>query len=168
MSAQRLLVALIILIVCCATSAKLGWNYRDGEVVQQVLEAVKEQQEKFDAAQLRADGLELQLSALRTARLTNDRIITKEVARYVEVTPADQRCTLPGTWRVRHDAAATGIPTDAGAGSLAFGADAAVEDAAAIETVADNYAIARECADKLEGWKRRYRTVELGEQEPPK
>ena len=96
----------------------------------------------------------------RTAQAPKDRLITKEITRYVDVTPAHQRCTLPGTWRVRHDAAATGMPTDAGAGSLAIGAGDDVEDATALDTVGENYAVARDCLAKLTGWQRRYRTLE--------
>lgn len=108
-----------------------------------------------------ADELAADNAAVRAEKAPREKLITKEITRYVEVTPPAQRCTLPGTWRVRHDAAATGLPTAAAeAGPMAAGTDAPVEDAAAIETVAENYAIARECADKLAGWKTRYRRLE--------
>lgn len=159
-SAQRLLILLVAWLSSCAGSAWLGWDYRDGKVATQKLKAVEALQAQFDKAQGRNDSLELQLAALRTAQAPKDRQITKEVTRYVQVTPPAQRCTLPGTWRVRHDAAATGIPPAADAGPLAAGTDAPVEDAAALETIADNYADARDCGLKLDAWIRYYRSIE--------
>lgn len=153
-------IILLVWLATCIGSAWLGWDYRDGKVAAEKLAVANEQKKLADAAELKANGLELELSALRTAHTVTDRIITKEVARYVQVTPPALRCTLPGTWRLRHDAAATGMSPDPGAGSVALGTDTAVEDATALETVADNYATARECLDKLAGWQQRYRTIE--------
>lgn len=159
-SAQRLLILLVVWLSCCAGSAWFGWDYRDGKVAKEKLKAGEALQKQVDQAQGRNDSLELQLAALRTAQAPKDKQITKEVTRYVQVTPPAQRCSLPGTWRVRHDDAATGIPPAADAGPLAAGTDAPVEDAAALETVADNYADARACGIKLDGWIRYYRSLE--------
>ena len=154
----RLILALVIAwISSCGGSAWLGWDYRDGKVAQEKLDIVEEADKQLEEITTEAEALKTQLSALRSSAQVKDRIITKEVTRYVEVTPADQRCTLPGTWRVLHDAAATGIPSEAEAGSMAVGTTGPVEDAAAIETVAENYANARECFAKLAGWQRRDR-----------
>lgn len=96
------------------------------------------------------DKLAGELAHKESEQKPRDRIITKEVLRYVEVTPPADRVVLPGTWRVRHDAAATGEPPDAA--GLASGATEPVEDAVAIETVADNYEGCRESIRKLSGW----------------
>lgn len=108
-----------------------------------------------------ADGLAAENATLRAVQAPKDRIITKEITRYVQVTPPALRCVLPGTWRLRHDLAATGDPAAAEAGPLAAGTDAPVEDATALEIVGDNYQTCRVAIAKLEGWQRRYLTFEF-------
>lgn len=98
------------------------------------------------------DKLSADLESERAKQQPKDRIITKEVMRYVEVTPPADRVVLPGTWRVRHDAAATGEPADSSV--MAVGAGDPVKDATVLETVADNYAGCRETIGKLAGWQR--------------
>lgn len=110
--------------------------------------------------QIKADELALANAARRAEAAPRERLITKDVTRYVQVTNPADRCSLPGTWRLRHDAAASGVPIAPESGPLASGTAPPVDDAAALETVADNYAIARECLARLEGWQRRYATVE--------
>lgn len=107
-----------------------------------------------------ADGLAAENTTLRAAQAPKDRIITKEVTRYVQVTPPALRCVLPGTWRLRHDAAATGDPTAAEAGPLATGEADPVEDAAALQTVGENYQACRNAIAQVEGWQRRYHRLE--------
>jgi len=106
-----------------------------------------------------ADRLAEQNAALRSAREAQDRVITKEITRYVETTPAAIRCRLPGTFRLLHDAAATGQPAFAASGPLADAAADPVEDATALEIVGDNYAACRDAIAKLEGWQRRQRAL---------
>lgn len=101
----------------------------------------------------RVDRLALDLERARADRRIVYRTITQEVARYVDVTPAADRCTLPGTWRLRHDLAATG-ETLADAARIAAGAAGPVADATALGTVADNYAECREWRAQLIGWQR--------------
>lgn len=101
----------------------------------------------------RIDRLALDLEHARAQRHVVYRTITQEVARYVDVTPAADRCTLPGTWRLRHDLAAAG-QTAADAARVAAGAAGPVADAAALGTVADNYATCREWREQLVGWQR--------------
>lgn len=157
-------VAVPVLIVALAVGSYFfGRHVKAGEVAARDLKQQQTIQRLQDERQAKADELALLNAARRAEAAPREKVITKEVTRYVQVTPADQRCTLPGTWRVRHDAAATGVPFDAGAGSLALATDAPIDDAAALATVAGNYAVARECAAKLEGWIRRYREVELNE-----
>ena len=156
-----LILALVVgWVISSAGSAWLGWDYRDGKVAQEKLEVATAYAEWAEQQQARGDKLDAELSATRSAQAPRDRLITKEITRYVQVTPPDQRCSLPGTWRVRHDAAATGTPITAESGPLGIGENGAVEDATALDTVGENYATARECFDKLDYWQRRYRTIE--------
>lgn len=60
----------------------------------------------------------------------------------VEVVKASN-CELPGAWRVLHDSAASGSPAPQDTGGTVSPADA-------IETVTENYRIARENAARLE------------------
>lgn len=115
------------------------------------------------AQQGRADTLADDNATLRTAQAPKDRLITQEITRYVEVTRPADRSTLPGAWRLRHDAAATGEPPAAEAGPLAAGAADPVEDAAALETLGINYTACRNDQAKLAGWQRRYRALESAE-----
>lgn len=155
-------VAVPVLIVALAVGSYFfGRHVKQGEVADQQRAQEATIRRLQGEQQAKADELALLNAARRTDAARREKVITREVTRYVQVTPADQRCTLPGTWRVRHDAAATGVPIDAGAGSVALGTDGAVDDATALDTVAANYAAARECGAKLEGWIRRYRTLEL-------
>lgn len=105
-------------------------------------------------------------TALRAAQAPVERTITREVLRYVQVTPPDHRVVLPGTFRLRHDLAAAGqLPQGPGPRPLADGnpgEDQAppVADAVVLETLADNYRACRETAAKLEGWQRRQRALD--------
>lgn len=143
-------------------AAWVGWDYRDGKVAQQQLAVAAAYAEWAERQQERADQLDTDLSAARSAQAPRERLITREITRYVQVTPPDRRCTLPDTWRLRHDAAATGMPIDPESGPVALGAAGEVEDAAALETVGENYALCREAAAQLAGWQRRYREIERG------
>ncbi len=152
----------LLLITLLLGAYQHGRHVKAGEVAEeqrQQLATIKRLQEERQA---KADELALLNAARRAEAAPREKLITKEVLRYVDVTPPADRCTLPGTWRVRHDAAARGMPLTPDAGSLALGSDGPVEDATALETVAENYAAARECAEKLAGWQRRYRALELG------
>lgn len=97
---------------------------------------------------------------LRADQAPKDRIITQEITRYVQVTPADQRCTLPGTFRVRHDAAATGQTSTTAAGGMDADPADPIEDAAVLETVGENYQTCRADQLALAAWQRRYLTIE--------
>lgn len=136
-----------------------GRHVKTGEVAQEKLDIAVAYAGEVEKQQDRADKLSADLAATREAQAPKDRIITKEITRYVQVTPPEQRCTLPGTWRLRHDAAATGMPIDAGTEPVAADSAAPVEDAAALETVGDNYAACRDAIDKVIGWQRYWREV---------
>lgn len=139
----------IAAVACCACFTA-GWQvhgWRDSAKRVEAIQAVRKTEQQM---QSRADAVSAAIEADRTAQAPRDRQIIKEVIRYVEVTPAADRCTLPGTWRMRHDAAASGTPTDAGSVSIATAGS--VDDAAALETVADNYQQCREWRRQVVGW----------------
>lgn len=103
------------------------------------------------------DALAAELEAERQKRIPKNRIITREVVRYVEL-PAARRCTLDPAWRLLHDAAATGEPADS---ARVAAADAApVTDAAALDTVAANYEHCRDALAQLNGWQQWWRAVQ--------
>lgn len=108
----------------------------------------------------KADQLAAENNALRAAQAPKDRTIIKEVTRYEFIEPPGNRCTLPGTWRLLHDAAATGQPPATEAGPMAARTADPVEDATALKTTADNYAACRNDQAKLAGWQRRYKAIE--------
>lgn len=101
--------------------------------------------------QSQVDALSAKLEAERTGRAANNKKITREVIRYVDI-PTDRRCTLDPAWRLLHDAAATGEPADTA--RVVAGAADPVEDAAALESVAGNYEQCRDYIAQLEGWQR--------------
>lgn len=148
---------LIILPITFLAGFSAGWSVysdrQDAKVLQQVVQAV----EKKDAAQQDVDQLAIDQATTLATQAVKDRIITREVIRYVQVTPAADRCTLPGTWRVRHDAAATGDPAQ----TTGVAADAAnpVADDTALATVAENYTACRGYIEQVAGWQAWCRTV---------
>lgn len=132
---------------------------------EKLLEATLAYAERIVELHDQGEALAAENGTLRAAQAPKDRIITREVLRYVEVTPPDSRVVLPGTWRVRHDAAAAGtVPEGPAAGPLADGTGgtheaAPVPDNVALETVDNNYRACRETEAKLEGWQRRQRAL---------
>lgn len=78
-----------------------------------------------------------------------DRIVTKEVIRYVKSPNAGQ-CRLPGEWVRVHDAAASGrVPEVSDAADGLNDAPGTVDDIEALEVVTDNYAKCRSDARRL-------------------
>lgn len=127
-----------------------GWSmHADREAARQLKTAQASSQRTAEGKD-KGDALATTQAKAAASQATKDRVITKEVIRYVEVTPAADRCTLPGTWRMRHDASATGEPAEPT--RLAHGATDPVDDAAALETVADNYAGCRHVIEQVKGW----------------
>ena len=162
-SARAIAVGVVLIVVSTAIY-QFGRHVKAGEVAEETLKTARAQATQVQQLQDKADLLATANGLLRASSAPKERLITKEITRYVDVTPVDQRCTLPGSWRLRHDAAATGEPL-AEAGSVATGSAEDVEDAAALETVGENYAVARECLAKLDGWQQRYRELELADGE---
>lgn len=151
------LLALVIGLVVSAYQH--GRHVRDGELARVERDTALAYAAEIVTRQQLADGLAEQNATLRQAQAPKDRLITREITRYVEVTKPDQRCTLPGTWRLRHDAAATGLPAGPGTRPLADASADPVEDAAALDTVGENYRSCREAIRQLEGWQRRQRAL---------
>ena len=159
--AIRALVIGIALIALVTGSYQFGRHVKTGEIAEEKLGVATATAVQVEVRQEKADGLSSENTAVRAEQAPKDRIITKEITRYVQVTPPDQRCVLPGTFRVRHDAAATGVPPEgSAAGPVADATAAPVEDATVLDTVGDNYAACREASAQLEGWQRRQRVLE--------
>lgn len=148
----------IILAAVIAIAAAGFKGYTHGRSVEQGIHAQDERDsERLAAAilqhkQRRVDALSADLAAVSAKQIPKDREIIREVIRYETIVPTDRRCLLDGTWRLLHDAAATGEP--ASAASMADRTAPAVTDAAALETVAGNYETCRDWRTRLDGWER--------------
>lgn len=142
------------------TTYRHGRHVAEGEVAAAQLNIAIAYAGEIVANGEKADQLAAENNTLRAAQAPRDRTIIKEVTRYEFIEPPGNRCTLPGTWRLLHDAAATGQPPAAEAGPLATRSADQVTDAAALRTIADNYAACRNDAAKLEAWQRRYKAIE--------
>lgn len=158
--AYRLLAALLAAIALTVGGYFFGRHVRDGELAQKLFDDAQINASLIRDAQDKADQLSADLSTARTATGQNNRVITREITRYVQVTPADQRVLLPDTWRLRHNLAATGAAADPGAGPVADGAAGPVEDAEALAVIDENYATCRDSAAKLAGWRQRWESIE--------
>lgn len=157
------------MVIALLAVALFGGGYLKGaaseraDIAQEKLEIALAYAAEIVKTQASADDLAADNTALRGAQAPKDRLITKEITRYVQVTPPADRRTLPGPWRLRHDAAATGEPPAAETGPLAARTADPVEDATALETIGINYEACRNDQAKLAGWQRRYRTLEAAE-----
>lgn len=118
-----------------------GSESRNEEIVQ-LLTTLERARDEAKRAEARAE------EAAKNVRIEYRKVVEqvtveKEAAReLIEVVRRDASCDLPGSFRVLHDTAA-GYP----AGQASSGT---VSAAQAAETIADNYAAARENAAKLE------------------
>lgn len=140
----------IAFVVSNASSFFYGQHVEAGEQAQAQLDSERLAAALLKAKQQRIDTLALAQARRNAAQAGRDRIIIQEVTRYVDVTPAADRCTLPGAWRVRHDSAATGDPAEPA--RLAAGSADPVTDAAALDTVAGNYLDCRAAIEQVKGW----------------
>ena len=137
-----------------------GRHVAEGEVAEAQRDIAIAYAGEVVAAQAKADQLTADNNTLRAEKAPKDRLITKEVTRYEFIESPGHRCTLPGTWRLLHDAAATGTPPATEAGPLAAGGADPVTDATALRTAADNYTTCRDSIQKVKAWQRRYQTIE--------
>jgi len=149
--------AIIALCIGAMLGMATGWTLRGDHEAAQQLDAARASIKATAQAQESVDGLALIQAEQNATQAQADRIITKEVIRYVQVTPPADRCTLPGPWRLHHDAAATGTPADPA--RLADGQADPVTDAAALATVADNYGDCRHYIRQVEGWQAWWQTA---------
>lgn len=135
----------IILILAAALS---GWTVRgyiaDAEIATLQLEQANYQKSVYEQIVIYGKSLadELQrndeISAeLKNERIKKNRIIEKEVIRYVEKTDGDNSCVLSANWVQLHNAAASNsVPT----ASDTSGVNAtAASTGRALETITDNY-----------------------------
>lgn len=127
-----------------------GWQVRGWAESADQLAASEQRRSSELQAQQKSDQLAARLESRRAKQAVRDRVITQEIADYAETTPAADRCNLPLTWCLRHDAAATGTPTDPA--RLSAGSANDITDAAALETIASNYQTCREWRSQLIGW----------------
>ena len=142
---------IIVLAVTNAGSFLFGRDVEEGEQAQAQLESERLAAATLAARQKRVNALGVALAKAKADRAGRDRTIIQEVYRYEQVTPAADRCTLPGAWRLRHDLAATGEPATDPA-RLAAGGAQPVADATALATVADNYVQCRDAIEQVKGW----------------
>jgi len=149
---------IVALAVSNASSFLFGKHVEEGEASQAQLESERLATALLNRKQKRVDTLGHQLAQAKADRAGRDRIIIQEVYRYEHVTPAADRCTLPGAWRLRHDLAAAGEPADAA--RLAAGDAQPVTDAAALGTVAGNYIQCRDAIEQVKGWQAWWGTVQ--------
>lgn len=141
---------LLAWIVTLAAAVAGGWQLRGDHEAAKQLKAAEATAQLLKVKQDQVTKLSADLETARAAQAPKDRIITREVVRYAQITPPDRRCTLDGRWRLLHDGAATGVPPDTP--RLAAGTADPVTDAAALETVAGNYEDCRAAIAKLHGW----------------
>lgn len=153
----KILIASAAGLVLFLAGFRLADNLAEGRAAQAELDLERQIGAMRDAKQRRVDALARDLETERAGRKVRDRIIYKEVQTYGQIVPAARRVTLDGTWRLLHDAAATGDP------ALATGLAAAearpVGDAAALNTVAVNYETCRDWRAQLIGWQRYWMEV---------
>ncbi len=156
----KLAVALLAVIGLALAAYSHGRHVRAGELAKVERDTALAYAAGIVERQQTADRLAEQNAALLAAQSGKDKIITQEIVRYEFITPPGQRCTLPGTFRLLHDAAATGNPTAPQAGTLdAAGADP-IEDAPLLETTGHNYTACRRAIAQVDAWQRRYHAIE--------
>lgn len=157
--ARRAVIALAI-VWLAVSSYRHGRHVAEGEIAAAQRDTALAYAARIVEQQDEADRLAEHNAALRAEQDTKDRIITREITRYVDLTPPDLRCRLPGAFRLLHDAAAAGNPTAAETGPLAAAIADPVEDTALLETIGINYTACRRAIAQVEAWQRRYHALE--------
>lgn len=160
----RWLAGILLLAALLVGSYLHGRHTMAGEIAQEQRDDDRLAAAQLAAKQRRVDALSATLEAARAAQKPKDRIITKEIIKYATTIPADRRCTLDGAWRVLHDAAATGQPADPA--RLDAGAAQNITDAAALDTVGENYNRCRDAIEQVTGWQAWYNIVNPPERLP--
>lgn len=160
LTAVKWSVILLAVVAMLLAAYSHGSHVRDGELAKVERDTALAYAGEIVARQQSADHLAEQNAALRAAQASRDRIITKEIVKYEFIAPPGLRCTLPGAFRLLHDAAATGQDPAAETGSLAAGNAQPVDDATLLRTIGHNYAACRNAIAQVEGWQRRYHALE--------
>lgn len=158
-AAVKLAIQLLIIIAIALMAYAHGKHVAEGEKAQAEYDVAVAYAQEIISQQAIAEQLAEENYRLHAEQLAADKTITKEIIRYAQTPPAT-RCALSGHWRMLHDAAATGTPTPAQAGSLDDGSTQAIDDAAALQTIANNYSTCRDASAKLISWQNRYRALE--------
>ncbi len=148
----KLLIVVALMALSAIAAGRMGYQLAEGQAARAELDLQRQIDAQRQAGERRLDRLAVDLETERTARKQRDRIINKGVQSYVQIVPIDRQCVLDGRWRLLHDAAASGEPTDTA--RLATGAASPVADATAIDTIAGNYEACREWRAQLIGWQR--------------
>ena len=104
--------------------------------------AIEVSKREAAAAEKRAAETSAQVVTVYKDRIKTIREVVPGEIQLVEVVK-QSNCELPGAWRVLHDSAASGSPAPQDTGGTVSPADA-------IETVTENYRIARENTARLE------------------
>ena len=125
-----------------------GWQWRNNraelEITKLQLEQANYQKSLYEQIVIYGKTLadELQrndeISAeLKNERIKKNRVVEKEVIRYVEKTDGDNSCMLPTNWVQLHNAAASNsMPTASDTGGVNA---TAASTGRALETITDNY-----------------------------
>lgn len=159
-------VILLALITLGLTAYSHGRHVRSGELARVERDTALAYAAGIVERQHTAAALAAQNAALLAAQSGKDKTITKEIVKYEFITPPGLRCTLPGAFRLLHDAAATGNPTAPPAGALDAASADPIEDAPLLETIGHNYTACRRAIAQVEAWQRRYHTIEASEATP--
>lgn len=159
-------VALLAGVAIALAAYSHGRHVRTGELAQVERDTALAYAAGIVERQQTADALAAQNATLLSAQSGKDKIITKEIVKYEFVTPLRLRCTLPGTFRLLHDAAATGNPTAPPAGAMDAASADPIEDAPLLETIGHNYTACRRAIAQVEAWQRRYHALEASEATP--
>lgn len=157
--------AIILLLTSLLLSAAGGYFFRDLQYDRKKAKQLSQSLTKTITVQHAVDDQDLAHQEKSAQQQVQQKVVTKEVIRYVQITPPADRCLLPGTWRVRHDAAALGSFSESP--SLADANAASVDDAAALETIAENYAACRSDFEQVAGWQAFWVAVKPVCQEAP-
>lgn len=159
-------VALLAGVAIALAAYSHGRHVRTGELAQVERDTALAYAAGIVERQHTAAALAAQNAALLAAQSGKDKIVTKEIVKYEFITPPRLRCTLPGAFRLLHDAAATGNPTAPQAGALDAASADPIEDAPVLETIGHNYTACRRAIAQVEAWQRRYRALEATEPTP--
>lgn len=153
-------VILLALITLGLTAYSHGRHVRTGELAQVERDTAIAYAAEIVARQQTADQLAEQNAALLARQAPRDRVITQEIVKYEIITPPGYRCTLPGAFRLLHDAAATGNPTAPETGTLDAASADPIADAPLLQTIGYNYTACRRAIAQVEAWQRRYHALE--------